>query len=273
MINSLIAPLGFFAAIYCLFVMFVYFTQSSLLFFPDNRDFSTCPNLETYNSHPHIIQKDDEEIRFYLRQLTTAKGWVIHFHGNAGGVCDRSFILENLGDLDLNIILAEYPGYSGNANKPGEKAFLSNARALLNYVKEQNKDDLPIFLYGESLGTGVSIKLASEFDIEGLILQSPYTSIAEIGQHHYPYLPVKLLAKHKFKADEWAKQVKSDVIILHGKKDRIIPIKFGKGLSTSFPGNVDFHEFPDKGHNDMVNANLSYWNTIRSFLTKRITSS
>ncbi len=270
MINYLITPLGFIAAAYCLFVIFVYFTQSSLLFFPDNRDFSSCPNLETYSSYPQVIQQDNQEIRFYLRHLPDARGWVIHFHGNAGGACDRSFILENIGDLSLNIILAEYPGYSGDANKPGEKAFLSNAKTLLHYVEEQNKHDLPIFLYGESLGTGVGIKLASESDIKGLILQSPYTSIAEIGQHHYPYLPVKFLAKHKFKADEWAKQVKSDVIILHGKKDRIIPIEFGGKLGASFPGNVDFQEFPDRAHNDMVSDNPRYWNAVRSFLTKRI---
>ncbi len=273
MIDYLIAPLGFFAIAYCLFVIVIYFTQGSLLFFPDNRDFSACPELETYNSHPHIIQQGNEEIRFYLRHQTDAKAWVIHFHGNAGGACDRSFVLENLGDLALNIILAEYPGYAGDANKPGEKAFLSNARALLNHVEEQNNHDLPIFLYGESLGTGISIKLASEFDIEGLILQSPYTSIAEVGQHHYPYLPVKLLAKHKFTADKWAKEVKSDVIVLHGKRDRIIPIEFGKKLSTSFTGKVDFQEFPDRGHNDMVNDNPHYWNAIRSFLTERTSGS
>ena len=269
MINSLITPLSFIAGAYCLFIIFIYFTQGSLLFFPNNEDFSTCPELKTYDSFPTIIQKDNEEIRFYLRQISEARGWVIHFHGNAGRACNRSFVLENIGDLPLNIILAEYPGYSGNADKPGEKAFLSNARALLNYVEQENKHDLPIFLYGESLGTGVSIKLASEFDIEGLILQSPYTSIADVGQHHYPYLPVKLLAKHKFKADNWAKQVKSDVIILHGKKDRVIPIEFGKKLATSFPGKVDFQEFPDRGHNDMVHANPHYWNVVRDFLTKR----
>ena len=271
-INYLIIPLAFFATVFCLFLIAIYFVQGSLLFFPNNKDFLDCPHLKTYDLYPNIIQKDNEEIRFYLRHQKQARGWVIHFHGNAGGACDRSFVLEHIGDLPLNIILAEYPGYSGDANKPGEKVFLSNARVLLNYVEEKNKHNLPIFLYGESLGTGVSIKMASEFDISGLILQSPYTSITDVGQLHYPFLPVNLIAKHKFRASNWAKQVNSDVIVLHGKKDRIIPFEIGRELSDSFSGRVDFHEFPDRGHNDMVNSNPDYWNAIRSFITTIIGS-
>lgn len=249
--------------------MAIYFLQDSLLFFPDKRDFNSCPYLGRFNAQAQVLKEGGEEIRFYLRPKEQAKGWVIHFHGNAGAACDRSFLFEALKDLPINIILAEYPGYSDHKGKLSEKSFLNNARALLNYIKSENKMDLPLFLFGESLGTGVSIKMAGEFSIKGLILQSPYTSIAAVGQKAYPFLPVKWMAKNKFSSDKWAPEVKSDVIIFHGVLDQIIPISFGKKLSTYFPQKVEFHEFPDREHNDMVGENPEYWKYVEKFLTDR----
>jgi len=250
-------------------LVLVYFIQDSLLFFPDNKKFGNCLEMLKLGAKPIMLKSHGENLRLYSRGVAKARGFIVFFHGNAGSACHRYFYLEELKDTPLNFIFPEYPGYGLDRERASEPDFLKNAEALLKYIKKINTTDLPIILFGESLGTGIATYLASKYFIQGLILMNPYTSIGDIAAVHYPYLPTKLLIKNNFPAAKWATKVQCSVLILHGSQDSIIPINIAKKQANNFQTSVNFIEFPRAGHNDLMYVDPDkYWSSIREFILR-----
>jgi len=235
-------------ALYFAIVIFLFFIQERLMFFPDNR---TCDNLKS-------ISFEGENIRFIEKTHPNAQGTLIHFHGNAGGVCDRDFVTDNLKKLPLNLILAEYPGYSGEEQFPTLKRIKENARKILKYFKNKGG---PIFLYGESLGSSVATYLDSLEGVDGLILQSPFPSLGEVGQSAYPIFPVKWLIKE----DILPKKTSTKTLILIAEKDEIIPTKLSESQIIFFE-DVKVIKFENRNHNDLVIDNQKLWSEVADFL-------
>lgn len=232
---------GFILAIFYLF-------QERFLFFPGGSAFGDCPEMEKCNATSERFGN----IRYYLQTQSHPDSWIIVFHGNAGNACDRTYFLDLLKDFNSNIIIFEYPGYGKDLNKPKQTLIIEQALELTLHIKNINPDDLPIYLMGESLGTGVATITAAHTDVNGLILVSPYPSIAAVAQHHYPWVPVKYLLKHRFQADFWAARIQTPAILFHGMDDDIIPIKFAWQQVENFAGEKKLVEFPECGHNDIL---------------------
>ncbi|MFI5391557.1 MAG: alpha/beta hydrolase [Bacteriovoracales bacterium] len=235
-------------SLYFTLVILLYFIQERLIFFPDDR---ICNDLKT-------IEFEGENIRFIEKPNSQAKGTLIHFHGNAGGVCDRTFVIDQLSTLPLNIVLVEYPGYSGNKPFPTLKRIKENSLKILKYFKNKGG---PIFLYGESLGSSVATYVASLEKIDGLILQSPFPSLGEIGQSAYPIFPVKWLIKDDFSFNK----ISTKSLILIAQEDEIIPKKLSEEQSKFFE-NVKVFTFPNRTHNDLVLGNQKLWSEVINFL-------
>ena len=247
---------------YAPLLLYVFFFQDKLLFFPDKRPFSDCSWIEQKGGQ--IVWDKKYNARYYFQEKPQAKATLVHFHGNAGGACDRIIILDKLDDQPINVALVEYPGYAGNTDQKGEKAFLENAESVLKSLKSQNPE-VPFIHYGESLGTGIATYLASTQEVKGVILQSPYPSLGEVGQFHYPFLPVKLIIKNNFPLKKWAEKVKAPVLIMHGQNDDIIPYSLGQKASTFFKSPLRFETLKDRGHNDLLDHD-KMWSVVKSFL-------
>ncbi len=248
----------------------LYFFQEKMLFFPMGTPFGTCSQMDRYG----VKAVESNGVRYYLREISTPDNWIILFHGNAGNACDRTYFWDLLSDLNSNFVIFEYPGYGGDGRSPGEKLILKQALELVIQIKKLNDNKLPagaltagaltagalpagalpIYLMGESLGTGVATWVATQTKISGLILVSAYTSIADVAQTHYPWLPVKFLLKHKFPADVWARQTISPAILFHGIDDDIIPITFARKQVANFKEPAELIEIEKCGHNDIVDV-------------------
>ena len=249
---------------YCSLILLVYIFQDKLIFFPDKTPLKKCPLTLRPGIEAKSIEFAGTSLNFYIREMEKSKFWFLHFHGNAGRACDREFVFNELEELPLNIVLMEYPGYSQSSTDPSEKSILKNGDVAMRYF--QQKKELPFFLFGESLGTGVATYLAAKFEVAGLILQSPFPSLSKIGQKAYPFLPIKLLLKHNFPAEDWAIQVKSKVLILHGEMDGVIPLSLGIEQGKNFKSGYDFQIFKERGHNDLAIYNPEFWDKVRSFI-------
>ena len=129
---------------------------------------------------------------FHKKDLTQKKT-LVFFHGNAGDLRNRIYKLNLIKDFDINFLIVAYRGFSGNKGKPTELGLYKDARSALNWLTKQNINDDQIIIYGESLGTGVSIEVAQNKKFAGIILESPFTSMVDAGKFYYPYLPVSLL--------------------------------------------------------------------------------
>lgn len=240
--------IGFCLVFYTLILGVLYFFQDKFLFYPGGEPFGDCPGMERRNAGA----KTEDGIRYYSREKAIADKWIIIFHGNAGNACDRTYFLDVLHNMNANLVVFEYPGFGKDSNVPGEEIFLKQGIHLIQQIKEKNSEKLPIYLMGESLGTGVATYVATQIDISGLILISAYPSMAQVAQYHYPLFPTNYLIKHKFNADIWASQTLAPVLLFHGTDDDIIPIHFARQQVLNFKGKAEFVEIPDCGHNDLI---------------------
>ncbi|MFZ8934286.1 MAG: alpha/beta hydrolase [Bacteriovoracaceae bacterium] len=236
--------------------------QKNLIFFPDKTPLSSCHYSQD------LIVNDDKGVRYYKWKAPESKGTLIHFHGNAGRACDRLYLLEVFKSYSLDIIFAEYPGYAENKNLVGQKKLLENASLLFSSLNSEK----PIFLYGESLGSSISTFLASKYSVQGLILQSPFTSLKELAQKIYPFLPVKWFIRYPLEQDKWAATVNAPVLILHGVNDEIVPYEMGQKLSTIFKDSK-LVSFDNKAHNDITLNNPKLFEEVSRFINRNISTS
>ena len=235
---------------YGLIVVAMYFFQEKMMFFPGGAGFGKCRAMEV--SGARAVQADG--VRYYLREQEGAEFWLVVFHGNAGNACDRTYFFNLFRDFKANMVVLEYPGYGDDPARPGEKAFCDGAVKLVSHLRKNDRDNRPVFLVGESIGTGAATWAATKGGVDGLILISAYTSLADVAQAHYFWLPVKMLMRHPFRADLWAGETDTPAILFHGVKDDIIPIKFARQQVNNFKGQAELVEIPNCGHNDIVDA-------------------
>jgi len=244
----LVHILGLACLCYGIIAAALYIFQEKMLFFPMGPAFGKCPAMDRAGAE----SLEGRGVRYYLRRSADPAQWVVVFHGNAGGACDRTYFFDLFSGTRSHVVICEYPGYGGDNGRPGEKPILDAALALVTGIRTGPDGDLPIFLAGESLGTGVATWTATQTPAAGLILISAYTAIAKVAQHHYPWLPARRLLRHKFPADTWARNCTAPALLFHGDRDDIIPIEFARQQVTRFKGRARLMEIPGAGHNDIV---------------------
>ncbi len=189
---------------------------------------------------------------------------VVAFHGNAGHTGDRLSKLKYLTDMGYGLFQVEYRGYAGHEGTPSERAFKADALKAVEWLEGQGYRSDNLIAYGESLGTGMAIWLASEHPVQAVILEAPYSSIADVAQSKYWFLPVGLLLKDKWHSDKTILKVKAPVFIFHGEKDRAIPIKFSRKLLDLVPGEKQSVFFEHGYHMDLYEHGVE--ENIQEFL-------
>ena len=176
---------------------------------------------------------------------------VLVFNGNAGNRAHRAPLAASLRRRGLHVLLTDYRGYGGNPGSPSEKGLVADARAALAYLlSREDVDRSRIVYFGESLGAAVALQLAVEHTPAALILRSPFTSLADVGQHHYPLLPVRLLLRDRFASLARAHQVRCPVLVIGGGRDAIVPIDQTRRLYDAVVAPKTFFEIPSADHND-----------------------
>ena len=153
------------------------------------------------------------------------------FNGNAGNRAFRAPLAHALASSHLAVLLFDYRGFGGNPGSPTEAGLEIDARAARDYVVSRSDVDRRKLVYfGESLGTAVAAYLAVDFPPAALILRSPFTSMTDIGRHHYPFLPVRWLLRDRFATIERIARVNSPLMVIAGDDDRIVPMANSRRL-------------------------------------------
>lgn len=162
---------------------------------------------------------------FVPTQKAPARATVLVFNGNAGNRSYRASLAVALAREGLSVLLFDYRGYGGNSGDPTEAGLLRDARAALSYLrKRSDAGRAPLVYFGESLGTGVAVALAVEQHPAGLILRSPFTSMVDLGRHHYPVLPVSAFLRDRYEVTSRIARVNCPVLIVAGDSDSVIPL-------------------------------------------------
>jgi hypothetical protein len=209
----------------------LYFRQPALTFGP-TRDVP-------YN--PGDIGLEYEKVQFRTPDHLVLSGWYIpakgaqftllFCHGNGGNIAYALDSINIFNELGINCLIFDYRGYGASQGKPTEEGTYIDAQTAYDWlIKEKKLKPEDIIICGKSLGGSVAAHLASNVEAKGLIVESCFTSYADIGQKFYPYMPVRLFARYGFKTSDYLKQVNCPVLIIHSRNDEIVPFEFGLRL-------------------------------------------
>lgn len=247
--------------IYLCVVMYVYFTQDVKVF---NPSFIVNKEPVSLKSVQRVTLQVEENVLLdgvYKKANTKEAPLLIYFGGNAD---DATKILLHVKSLkEFDIVSFNYRGFVRSEGKPSEKAIFRDALKIYDKFAKDKK----VVVMGRSLGTGVATYLASKRDTAGVILVTPYDSIASIGQVIYPYLPVRLLSKHKFESVKHILHVKAPVGLIEVKDDETIPKYHFDKLKEKVP-NLALHvELQNTTHGDVL-THLDFEKSIKDMLKR-----
>jgi pimeloyl-ACP methyl ester carboxylesterase len=192
------------------------------------------------------------------------------FHGNAGFAQHRTYYRDGFGGVGgarWEVFVFEYPGYGARPGSPSEQAFATAGREALEFLWQADKR--PVFLLGESLGSGVACRLAGEFPdrVAGLILTTPFTSLADVAARQYPVFPVRLLLRDRYDNVKGLGNYRGPMAVLLAGSDEIIPAEFGRRLFDTYDGPKRLWVQETATHNTLdYNPEMPWWDEVTDFL-------
>lgn len=180
----------------------------------------------------------------------------VYYHGNAGNIGDRAFKVRHYLDAGYGVLLVGYRYNANSGSKPSEDGLYIDGQAAYDFVRAQGVPGGRIVAYGESLGSGVATKIATTNEVGAVVLEAPYTSIGDVAQTHYWYVPAKWLLIDKYDSLSRIADLKVPVLILHGEADGLIPIRFGQKLFAAARDPKESHFVPGGGHADLYDFGI-----------------
>ena len=234
---------------YALLVAGLYVAQRSLMYHPDPSRPRPGPDLAGQVTIQEIPSHDGLGLfSWWAPPADGTKPVVLYFHGNAGTQADR----EERVALGWGVLMPGYRYNSGAGGTPSETALLTDAQAVMAWLRQKGIGSGQTVLYGESLGTGIAVTLAMQADTARcLILDAPYDSIAAVAARHYWFVPVGQLLKDRFNSVDRISAVRIPVLIGHGDLDRVIPIAHGRRLFEAANMPKTFAHKPSAHHTDL----------------------
>ena len=251
-------------AIYFVLLIFLYFYQGKLLYHPTVNSDTEIDNLIPKIEKVNITTSDNLNLLGWFHKKDISKNTILFLHGNAGSLENRIYKLNHFENFDLNFLIIAWRGFSGNSGKPNEKGLYDDAKSAVNWLKSKGIKEENIILYGESLGSAVAIEIAQNKKFSGIVLESAFTSMVEMGKKHYPFFPVSFLLKDRYESINKIKNIHIPVLVMHGKRDSIVPFEMGKKIYTSAnsPKFYYFSEYDDH----MIDYNKLLIEKLKSFI-------
>jgi hypothetical protein len=244
--------LGFAVVAYTALVGGLFFFQRQLLYLPDKTRPELAGLAELGVREVTLSTDDGLSLLSWYLPGQSGRPVIAYFHGNGGHIGYRFERLLRFAREGYGVLMLEYRGYGGNPGNPTEAGFYADGREALAFLEREAVVPKRLVLYGESLGSGVAVELAAQHEIAALILEAPPTSVAEVAQCHFPYVPATRLVIDRFDALSRIGRVKAPILILHGERDRVVPIRFGRALFNAAPEPKEGWFVPEAGHEDIV---------------------
>ena len=258
------------AACYGLLVVLMYFMQGRMLYLAE------VPSRALV-MEPADIGLDYQDISIETSDGVSLHGWFIagrssrvllFFHGNAGNISHRLESIAQFHGLGLSVFIIDYRGYGRSEGRTTETGIYRDADAAWRYLTESRgvaASDIVIF--GRSLGASVASRLAIQHQPLALIVESSFTSVPDIGQDLYPWLPVRWLTHLKHATRDHVRSVHCPILVVHSRDDEIIPFHHAEAILAS--ANEPRTLLAIRGsHNDaFLRDERNYIDGIRAFLS------
>lgn len=228
--------------------------QRRLIYFPDERSLPPAHEVIDGARDVTLTTADGLELTAWFVPASPAvdtRMAVLVAHGNGGNIADRAELAAELADRGLAVLLLEYRGYGGNPGSPSEEGLALDAEAAVAGLEDLGYPPERTVFLGESLGTGVVARLATAHEPAAVVLRSPFPALADVGAHHYPWLPIRSILTERFPVSENLARISAPVVVIRGDRDSIVPTELSHRVAAAAPTLVEEIVLPG-GHNDAI---------------------
>ncbi len=218
-------------AVYLGLGLILYLMQSKFTFQPTRQLLYNPGDIGLEYEKVQLKTPDNLLLSAWYIPAKNAEFTILFCHGNAGNMMHRLDTLNIFYEMGVNCLIFDYRGYGNSQGKPTEEGVYTDAQTAYDWlINEKKISPENIILFGRSIGGSVAAHLANNVKVKGLILESCFTSYADIGRKFYPYMPVKLVAKYSFNTFEYVKKLECPILVIHSRGDEIIPFELGLRL-------------------------------------------
>jgi uncharacterized protein len=256
-------------------IAYVRYLESISVFYPSREIEATPAELGLAYEEVYINTKDFVTLHGWLiharpnaSQLSSYNANLIFLHGNAGNIGDRLGKIELFHQLGLNILIIDYRGYGKSTGRPSEKGMYNDALAAYDYlVKRPDIAARPIVAYGASLGGAAAIDLATKRSLSHLIIDSSFSSAADMAKIIYPSIP-SFLIKTKLDSITKVQKVLIPKLFFHSSEDEVVPIALGEKLYDASPEPKEFVKISGSHNDGHIHSEKLVFQAITRFLNK-----
>ncbi len=229
--------------------------QRQLVYFPDTRPLPPAGDVVVGARDVTLHTADGLELGAWFvpaaGPVDTGTA-VLVAPGNGGNRAGRAGLATELSRRGLAVLLMDYRGYGGNPGSPSQGGLAADADAAVHALEELGFPLRRTVYLGESLGSGVVAALAVRHPPAGVVLRSPFTELADVGAHHYPWLPVRALLRDRFPVEEHLATIDAPVTVIYGDRDSVVPTVLSARVASRAPSLRERVVIPGADHNDPV---------------------
>jgi fermentation-respiration switch protein FrsA (DUF1100 family) len=223
--------------------------QRRLIYFPSPGPVPSAASV--LPTGKDVVLDTEDGLRLGAWYFPAGRTAVLVCNGNAGDRSIRVELAAALNRLGHSVLLFDYRGFGGNPGRPTEDGLAADARAAEAWLRAQPDIDRIVY-FGESLGAAVAVGLAVQRPPASLVLRSPFTSLADVGAVHYPWLPVRRLLLDRYPSIDRIASVRASLLVIAGDRDDIVPAVLSKRLYDAAPDPKRYVVIPGVGHNDQA---------------------
>lgn len=259
------------AGAYGVLVGLVYLKQDGLIYLPTSTLVTTPAEHGMDYEDVHFTTQDGVRLHGWFVPAPEPRGVLLFFHGNAGNLSHRMASIRIFRELGLSVFIFDYRGYGQSEGRPSEAGLRQDARAAWAWLREtRGVPAEEIVVFGRSLGAAVAADLAAAHPPGALILESAFTSAADLGAEVYPWLPVRLLLRHRHEVIETLPDVRAPLLIAHSRHDEIVSFRHAERLMAVAPDGAVLLEM-EGGHNDgFLRTGARYVRGLETFLVQHV---
>ncbi len=248
-----------------------YLMQRSLIYHPNNHIAATPKAVGLEFNEFQLQSSDGVTFTVWRIPHLSSGAVVVYFHGNADNISMNIDLYRTWYNLGVSVIAFEYRGYLGSIGEPTEQGIERDLNILADSLHNWYPPGTTKFIaMGRSLGGAVAAKLASLFPVDGLILESTFSSMADVGGSQFPFLPVSILLTERYETEQLVHKLSIPVLVIHSASDEVVPFHLGRKLYNAANDPKQFVELIG-GHNTGIDVSRDLLeSTYRDFLNRVI---
>ncbi len=252
LVRLLVGSVVVLVVLYVAVVGYMYFNQRALQYSPAG-EVVALADAGLPGAEPVSIPSGDGVINGWFQAPQAGKPLIIYYKGNSGSFSAEHERFEQFVADGYGFLSFDYRGFPMSEGTITQAGILEDALAAFDWAAEKN---VPIMIWGRSLGSGPSTYVASQRDAEALLLETPFLSAATVGSERYPILPVALVMQDQFPVNEWIMNVSERVLVAHGTADQTIGVSNGERLYALVPNKDELWIEEGADHGDLWNRGI-----------------